>query len=103
MAASHDLIAPAVEEQINSFQWLTTAERYLALVDPGTHFTVGLRPDLATGQGYLQALSTAFFQVYLNNRAEYLPYLSAAYVERISQAEPRLYLLQLLPAQTARE
>jgi len=115
-AASHDLMAPAMLEQITPFQWLTTPNKYLALIDPGTHFTMTAlgaedrlpnflkstepRPAPEIGQGYLQALSTAFFQVYLNHRTEYLPYLSPAYANQISQDELRLYLVQSLPSPT---
>lgn len=42
VAASDDTIAPAVEEQIYPFTWLTTPDRYLVLIDDATHFsTIG--------------------------------------------------------------
>lgn len=112
VAASQDRLAPMITEQLQPFLALPTPDKYLALLHPANHFTANAlgtenrlpeflksdspRPDPTTARHYLQALSTAFFWVYLGGRSDYLPYLSATYAQTISQGEPHLYLTQHL-------
>ncbi len=81
VAGSDDTIAPAVSEQIYPFTWLTTRDRYLALIDDATHFStigeardnepvmpvparfVGATPPRS--RAYLKALSLAFLRAHL--------------------------------------
>lgn len=81
VAGSKDTIAPAVPEQIYPFTWLTTRDRYLALIDEATHFStidesrdnepvmpvpvhlVGTAPPQS--RAYLKALSLAFLRAHL--------------------------------------
>ncbi len=110
VTASRDQLTPPVAEQIQPFSWLSTADKYLALLDPGNHFTVdasgseqrmpdfmrGDRPDPEIGRSYLKALSVAFFHHYLCPPGDlnYSDYLSAAYAQTISQASLRLHLVR---------
>jgi predicted dienelactone hydrolase len=100
MGGSDDIITPAIPEQIYPFTWLQTPDKYLAIVEKGTHFSTQsidptqnsafpvstdlIGPDPAQARGYAQALSTAFFQTYLVNRNEFRPYLSAAYAKSLA-------------------
>jgi predicted dienelactone hydrolase len=113
IAGSNDLLAPVLLEQIQPFSWLTTSNKYLALVNGGTHFSsvvhaptyVGFETDLdrAIAQHYVAALSTAFAQTYVANQSNYRPYLSAAYAHSISREQSQLSLVQVLPpAQTSK-
>jgi len=110
LAGSADIVTPALPEQIRPFTWLTTRDRYLALIENGTHFSPlggsandpgALRippafagPDPAIARTYLRALSVAFFQTYIANQTAYRPYLSAAYAGYLSQQPLRLSLIQ---------
>lgn len=108
-----DTIAPAVPEQIQPFTWLTTNDRYLVLMEGGTHFStldptaskdvVPLPPEVigpspATGRRYVNALAVAFFQTYIANQPTYRSYLSASYSNTISEALLPLSLLRTLTA-----
>lgn len=93
LAGGEDIVAPAVPEQIYPFTWLQTPNKYLAVFDRGTHFSVlddrtesvfpistdlvGADPTVA--QNYVRALGTAFFQRYLANRPQFAADLTAAY------------------------
>jgi len=110
MAGNADTIAPALPEQIQPFTWLQTPDRYLTVIDRGTHFStlqegdaqgvpvppevVGPSPYLA--RRYVNALSLAFFQTYIANQPNYRPYLSSTYVRALSQDPLRLSLVQSL-------
>lgn len=112
VAASQDIFAPPVAEQIQPFTWLSSANKYLALIENATHFTAIaeptpendvipvpaglLGPERTAGYSYLQALSVAFLQTHLLNRPEYSPYLQASYAKYISQEPLNLNLLQSL-------
>ena len=113
VSSSADTIAPALVEQIRPFTWLT-ADRSLVLMQGGTHFStidvppsasaaislpselVGPDPTLA--QAYLKQLGVAFFKLHLAGDQAYRPYLSAAYMQRISQPLLPITLVQSLTA-----
>jgi predicted dienelactone hydrolase len=118
VAATADTIAPALPEQIEPSTWLTTPERYLVLFSGSTHFSViaanpnsassipvpstllGDSPELA--QDYLQELSFAFFQRYLQGDTRYDAALTARYVNEFmarSPLEPLSLLQDLAPEQ----
>jgi predicted dienelactone hydrolase len=100
MGGSDDIITPAIPEQIYPFTWLQTPDKYLAIVEKGTHFSTQsidpsqqgafpvsadlIGPDPAQARGYAQALGTAFFQTYLVSRSEFRPYLSATYAKSLA-------------------
>jgi predicted dienelactone hydrolase/ABC-type amino acid transport substrate-binding protein len=86
---SKDLTAPFIEEQAHPFLWLTTQNKYLGVVEGGTH-------SLDLGKSYLQALSVAFFDVYLRGQKNYQSYLTNAYSQTISTKELPLHLIKSL-------
>ena len=114
VSSSADNVAPALPEQIQPFSWLSATEKYLVLLQGGTHFsTLGdtnpvtdpvpipsqvIGPEPALARRYIRALSVAFFQTYIANQPQYRPYLSAAYAQAISQEPIDLNLVQSLPA-----
>ena len=105
-----DTVAPALPEQIQPFTWLQTPDRYLGIIDRGTHFSalqegqeqgapvppdvVGPNPEIA--RRYVNALGLAFFKTYIANQPNYRPYLSATYARALSQDPLRLSLVQSL-------
>lgn len=113
VSSSADKVAPALSEQILPFTWLTTREKYLVLLERGTHFsTIGetnpktdplaipaqvIGPNPAIARRYMTALSVAFFQTYVAGAPQYRPYLSADYTQAISQAPINLSLVKSLP------
>ncbi len=112
VSSSADKIAPALSEQILPFTWLTTPEKYLVLLQGGTHFsTIGettseepvaipnqvIGPNPIIARRYMKALSVAFSQTYVTRAPQYRPYLSASYTQAISQAPITITLVQSLP------
>lgn len=123
VSSSGDRVAPALPEQIQPFSWLTTEQKYLVLLEGGTHFSAiakrGLRPiaksdsspdpiqipseivgsDIETeiARRYLKALSVAFLTTYVKDSPKFRPYLSADYAQIISQSTLPLQFLQSLP------
>lgn len=112
VGGSNDTIAPTVPEQIHPFIWLTTPEKYLALMvgsghtfadqteggpDPlGNLGTLFSGPDPQLARKYLKALSLAFVETYLSDRPEYRAFLSAAYAKAISREPIKLELVRSL-------
>lgn len=115
VASTADTVAPAFPEQIQPFSRMRQRDRYLALIDNGSHFSVigdstepgqpiplppeviGPAPELA--QSYMEVLSLAFFKVYVEENDRFLPLLQSAFVENFISAEPLpLSLIQTLPA-----
>ena len=112
VSSSADAVAPALSEQISPFSWLTTKEKYLAVLKRGTHFsTIGetrpgrellaipsqvIGPDPTIARLYMKALSLAFCQTYVMEIPQYRTYLSASYAEMISQAPINLSFVQFL-------
>lgn len=109
VAGSDDTVAPALPEQIQPFTWLTTPNRYLALIKGGTHFStlvdttgaipiprdaIGPYPEVA--RDYMKALSVAFFKTYIANDSSYQAYLNASFAQFISQNTLPLNLIQSL-------
>ncbi|MBD2496268.1 alpha/beta hydrolase [Nostoc sp. FACHB-280] len=110
VSGSDDTIAPALPEQIQPFTWLTTPNKYLALINGGTHFStiaessnevvsvptaiIGSNPALA--QRYIRALSVAFLETYGVDQENFLPYLSTDYINTISQQPLPLSLIKSL-------
>lgn len=110
VASSADTIAPALPEQIQPFTWLTTPNKYLALITGATHFSalasspneaIPVLPfvvgtDPAPVHPYLKTLNAAFFKTYLMNQQQYRSYLSANYVKTINQLPIQLALVKTL-------
>jgi predicted dienelactone hydrolase len=112
VAGSQDIFAPPVAEQIRPFTWFPNPNKNLVLIDNATHFSlIGdsprgnnvlpvpsglLGPDRTAAYSYLNALSVAFLQANLLNRAEYRAYLQPTYTQSISQPPLNLSVLQSL-------
>jgi predicted dienelactone hydrolase len=113
IAGKADTVAPAIAEQIRPFSWLTTPERYLAVIDRGTHFSMlaeskeagGVQlplppevigPSPRTNQRYLNALSVAFFRTHLQRQSGFEPYLTGTYGRALSQAPLRLDIVRAI-------
>lgn len=112
VAASDDAIAPAVEEQIYPFTWLTTPDRYLVLMDDATHFStigeagqnepvlpipqslVGATPPRS--RAYLQGLSLAFLRLHLLGEEQARQWLTPAAAMALSSPTHGLSLTQAL-------
>jgi predicted dienelactone hydrolase len=109
LAGSQDIFTPAVPEQIFPFTRLPNPNKYLALIENGTHFTVEtdpspsqrvipvpnglLGPERTTAYSYVKALSVAFFETHLVSKENYRPYLSESYAKFISKAPLNLSLI----------
>ncbi len=117
VSGSSDTVAPALTEQIEPFTWLTTPNKYLALINGGTHFStiaespnaavpvptqvIGSSPALA--RRYVKALSVPFFETYVAEQSSYLPYLSPDYINTISQQPLPLNLIKSLTSEQLQE
>lgn len=119
IGGSADTIAPALPEQIEPFTWLTTSQKYLTLIEGGTHLSltgesassgtvpvpsalVGPSPGLA--RSYLDALSVAFFQTHVADQPAYARYLTPDYTTLLSQQSLlRLSLNQTLTASSLQQ
>ncbi|MBE9101282.1 alpha/beta hydrolase [Vacuolonema iberomarrocanum] len=114
VSGSQDILAPAVLEQFYPFMWLENEPRYLAMLDPGTHFST--KPEGAAGassipsfligshgefgQRYYQVIALAFLNAHLREQPEALPYLTAAYADHLSADAPmQLDLIRSLSAE----
>ncbi|GAX42675.1 hypothetical protein NIES4075_36780 [Tolypothrix sp. NIES-4075] len=109
VGGSQDIFTPPVPEQIFPFTRLPNSDKYLALIENGTHFTVEtdpppsqrvipvpnglLGPDRTPAYSYVKALSVAFFETHLLNKPNYRPYLSESYAKFISKAPLNLSLI----------
>ncbi|MGG6294182.1 alpha/beta hydrolase [Leptolyngbya sp. AN02str] len=117
LTSSDDILTPMMTEQVHPFTWLTTSERYLALIDQGNHATfypeladpsrvtslllmLTKGPDPVLGSEYVKAITLAMMQVHVAGDDRYRPYLSSAYASSISRAPMPLSLVRsLTPAQ----
>ena len=90
IAGSKDLVTPFVLDQVHPFIWLNNSDKYLALLDPGTHWATTLQaggegteglPEFLlgntsdTGREVFKAFAIAFFNRYLKNNEDYSDYL----------------------------
>ncbi|GAX46084.1 putative dienelactone hydrolase [Tolypothrix sp. NIES-4075] len=117
VSGSADTVAPALAEQIQPFTWLTTPNKYLVIINGGTHFStiaespnatvpvpsqvIGSSPALA--RRYVKALSVPFFETYIAEQSNYLPYLSTDYINTISQQPLPLSLIKSLTDEQLQE
>ncbi|MFE4108349.1 alpha/beta hydrolase [Almyronema epifaneia] len=118
VSGSSDTVTPALAEQIRPFTWLMKPQRYLLLMQGGTHFSTlddavegegaipvpetVIGPDPALAKRYMQAISLAFFKTYLAGESAYRPFLTPAYVSLLSRNALPLSLVEsLTPEQLA--
>jgi predicted dienelactone hydrolase len=116
ISSTADTVAPALPEQILPFTWLQTPNKYLTLLDGGTHFsTIDVPQDQSSASGelvdipnelvgpdpkiarvYVKAIGVAFFKTYVENNSEFSAYLNAGYIRSISQQAFPISLVQSL-------
>ncbi|MEG4073603.1 alpha/beta hydrolase [Microcoleus sp. Pol14C2] len=113
IAGSADTVAPALLEQIQPFTWLTSPNKYLVLMNNGTHFSTiedspqslflpppeVIGPEPALARRYLSGLTLAFMESYLNNKSNFRPYLEPSYALSISRDTLGLRILRSLTPQ----
>ena len=104
ISGGSDTVAPAVAEQIFPFTWLKTRDRYLVMVDQGSHFSfledpppgsnaIPVPPEIigpspAQARRYMSSIGLAFFRTYLANQVGFKSFLTASYAKSIS--DPKL-------------
>jgi predicted dienelactone hydrolase len=106
IGGSSDILSPVLLEQVCPFTWLTGPEKYLAVIEKGTHIYSHEaaeqsqplpgepnNPHRGLAHRYLQALSLAFAKVHVAAQPEYRDYLQASYAQSISQSPRPLMLL----------
>jgi predicted dienelactone hydrolase len=118
ISGTADTVAPSLLEQILPFTWLQTPNKYLTLLDGGTHFsTIDVPKDQSSASGelvdipeafvgpdpkvartYVRAIGVAFFKTYVENDSEYNVFLNAGYIHSISQKSFPITLVQSLTA-----
>ena len=112
VGSSDDTFAPLVPEQVVPFTWLTTANRYLVLLNRAGHTAVTaitssdrLSPEISSvlagpnaiaSQNYLKLLSVAFFKTHLVQETSYASYLTPEYFVNISTPSAQVSLLRSL-------
>lgn len=123
VAGGADTVAPALPEQIQPFTWLTTANKYLILMENGTHFStiaeseqqgadsiggwpvpsaaIGPEPGLA--RRYMRNLSVAFFKTYIDQQSEYQRYLQSSYIKAISREPMQMSMVKSITSKQLQE
>lgn len=113
ISGSADKVSPALLEQATPFTWLTAADKYLVLMQGGTHFSTiaveqpshakalpefqGLSgPSPTAAKAYLSALSLAFMKRHITENMAYQSYLSPQFVSSLRQGKLKLNLTQTL-------
>lgn len=109
VAGTADTVAPVLPEQIVPFTWLNNPNKYLLIMNNGTHFstlaesqsTVPLPlavigPNPALARDYMKVLTVAFFNFYVADRPEYQVYLTPSYIRYLSQEPLPLSLVRSL-------
>lgn len=102
-AGNYDPATPFVFEQVRSFPWLTTDNRYLLLqegqahvdfsqVDGGLSDLIDTVDDLTLPSpelldDYTNATMLAFFEVHIAQNRDYVPYLQSSYVQYLGEDE----------------
>ena len=107
VAGTDDYFVPALPEQIEPFQGLTMAEKYLVVVENGTHFTpldaseqvlpvpdFLIGPDPTSAQPALKALTLAFFNRHLSELTDYSAFLTQTYLNQLASAPFQFNIVQ---------
>jgi predicted dienelactone hydrolase len=103
LSGSYDPAAPPALQQAASFTWLTTPNKYWAMVEGQAHVNfTKLDPGIETAiesvghltlpsqnliSNYVNTISVAFFEVYIRKNEGYRPYLQSSYALYLSQDE----------------
>ncbi|MEG3436294.1 alpha/beta hydrolase [Pannus brasiliensis CCIBt3594] len=102
-AGTYDPATPAIFEQVRSFPWLSSEDKYLLMIEGQAHVdfsvldagltqTIESAIDLTLPSPYLidtyaNALSLAFFQIHLRDDRQFRPLLQAAYTAYLSEGQ----------------
>lgn len=113
VSGSQDAVAPAMLEQLRPFAWISSDQKYLALIEGGTHVYVDPLPvddataavrnilnneDPPLSRHYLNVMGLAFIQTHVAQGSAYEAYLTAHYIQQsLSQDPLLLHLIQDLP------
>lgn len=114
LGGAFDMVTRVVPQQVEAFSWLTTEEKYLYLYENTSHtpqltrlvdsvlhvyddFDQGVEEALELNRDTSKTLAIAFAQVYLKGDLSYEPFLSAAYIEAVSQGPFQRHLVRELP------
>ncbi|NCJ05786.1 alpha/beta hydrolase [Synechococcales cyanobacterium C] len=110
VAGSADTVSPALLEQIQPFAWLSSSNRYLMMIEGGTHFSaleppdpsaeglpsfpelIGPAPHLA--RGYMEFFSAAFLKAFVAQQPEFENLLTSSYAASLSELVLPLRLTQ---------
>lgn len=114
VGGSKDVFTPLLSEQIEPFAQLGSREKYLLLIDRGTHAyrhtkllsalaintgvnttDKGFNPQLA--RNYAKAMSLAFMQTYISDQAKYRRFLTKNYAQYISETPMNLNIISPTP------
>ncbi len=110
-AASEDVVASAVLEQVKPFSWMVAPERYLFVVRGVGHvadvrsFTRAFLPSIESVipdknieplKEYARTFVLALVQTHVSHQQNYRPYLQARYAISISQSPNQLSILRSL-------
>ncbi|MGC1217204.1 MAG: alpha/beta hydrolase [Phormidesmis sp.] len=110
-AGTNDFIAPALPEQIEPFEWLTSEHKDLVIIENGTHFSLlggadrsvlpipdsFIGPDPVQARPQIQALGLAFFNRHLQNETESDIFLSQRYLSEFPTDPFQFSLIEGLP------
>ncbi|MBE9223975.1 alpha/beta hydrolase [Phormidium sp. LEGE 05292] len=109
VAGTADTVAPALPEQIVPFTWLNDPQKYLLIMNNGTHFSTlaesqssvplpssVIGPNPALARDYIKVFSVAFFKFYVADQREYQAYLTPSYIGYLSQEPLPLSLVRSL-------
>ena len=97
-----DFLTSLLKEQLPAFEAMGSAEKYLVVSEKLPHTNATLDQKRSQSQNlesdiskkYQNALALAFFQTYVAQNADYLPYLSSDYLKVLSQKPYNLHLLE---------
>ncbi|MEM6598088.1 MAG: alpha/beta hydrolase [Cyanobacteria bacterium P01_C01_bin.69] len=111
MAGSDDYVAPALPEQIEPFDWLTTEHKKLVVMEKGTHFSFLDRnsrsvlpfsdqltgPDPMAAREPTRALGLSFFNRHLQRQAEAEQFLTQSYLDGFPKEPFEFSVVDSLP------
>ena len=109
-AGSYDPATPFVFEQLSSFTWLNSPNKYLAMQEGQAHIDVsgidgGISeviesveelslPETQLLNDYSNATTLLFFENYVANNKDYLPFIQSSYLQYLSQGQEfKTYLI----------
>ncbi|MDJ0737869.1 MAG: alpha/beta hydrolase [Nostocaceae cyanobacterium] len=114
-SAGYDPATPVVTEQARTFSWLTTPEKYLVLAEGVSHnaeltalikrvlspatSSQQIEKEIELLQSNARAIMLAFLQVYINDKANYRPYVRTSYAKAISESPFEFNMVRSLTAE----